>query len=262
MLSQHPKLSALSHPVLSLVALYVLTGCDYVSSFYRCTKTSFLQTLIRDVGFICPNGNLMKMILGEFQHIHQDSWVRLVTAVYYAKYKTFFRSKPIQHTFNIICNHPDSPEANRMLSAVQYKASTSTQLPLLKWHEFIRKVTYHVPKVTKSHELKLLPSFQALHLHSKRANYVLKLVLSTPWIHSPFLNCFTQFGCMLRMKTYCSPGMKQTQVQRKGLRTNVTQTLKMQAIALQMTRPAVWTNDSAVISPPCCLIQCSLVHVS
>lgn len=30
LLSQHPKLSTLTSPVLSLVALYILTGCDYL----------------------------------------------------------------------------------------------------------------------------------------------------------------------------------------------------------------------------------------
>ena len=52
--SHHPKLSGLSFPVLSLVALYVLTGCDYVSSFYRCSITLFLETLLQDTSFICP----------------------------------------------------------------------------------------------------------------------------------------------------------------------------------------------------------------
>lgn len=66
------------------------------------------------------------------------------------------------------------------------------QLP--EWHEFIRRITYHIPKVTKLHEYKLLPKYQALVLHCKRANYVLILVLSAPWTHSPFLPCFEQFG--------------------------------------------------------------------
>ena len=80
-----------------------------------------------------------------------------------------------------------------MLSSINYKPE-SKQAPLTTWHEFIRRVTYHVPKVTKQHELKLLPPLQALLLHSKMANYVLKLAVSVTILSSPFLHCFEQFG--------------------------------------------------------------------
>ena len=50
MLSQHSKLSGIAFPVLSLVTLYVLTGCDYVSSFYRCSKTLFMESLLKTKG--------------------------------------------------------------------------------------------------------------------------------------------------------------------------------------------------------------------
>ena len=189
---QHPKLSALSYPALSIVALYILTGCDYVSSFYRCTKTAFLETLLQDSTFICPDGNLLKMIEGEFQCINEEAWVRLATAVYYNKYKQFFRQRPIGYTSNLIAHHMDSPEAQRMLTALNYTPTSSSQLQT--WHQFIRRVTYHVPKVTKYHEHKLLPTYQALVLHCKRADYVLKLTMSAPWMVSPFLPCYQQFG--------------------------------------------------------------------
>ena len=155
-----------------------------------CTK--FLESLIQNLAFICPNGNLLKMIGGEFQYINEDAWVRLVSAVYYTKHKAFFRSKSITHTYDIIHNHPDSPESQRMFSALNFTPSSRSQLS--KWHEFIRRVTYHIPKVTKTHESKVLPSYRALLLHCKRATYILKLTLSSPLRQSPFLLCFEQFG--------------------------------------------------------------------
>ena len=75
LISQHPNLSSMEYPVLSLVALYILTGCDYVSSFYMCTKTKFLETLIENLSFICPTGGLLKMISNEFQYINEESWL-------------------------------------------------------------------------------------------------------------------------------------------------------------------------------------------
>ena len=175
----------MEYPVLSLVALYILTGCDYISSFYMCTKTKFLETLIENLSFICPTGGLLKMISNEFQYINEESWLRLVTAVYYTKNKAFFRSKPIIQTYDTICNHPDSPESQRMLSALNYSPSRRSKFST--WHEFIRRVTFHVPKVTKTHEFRVLPSYHALLLHCKRATYVLKLALSSPLRQSPFL---------------------------------------------------------------------------
>lgn len=152
LITNHPVLLSISYPALFLVALYVLTGCDYVSSFYRCTKTKFLETFINDLAFVCPDGNFLKMEMGEFQYnINEPAWIRLVTAVYFSKQKPFFRSKPISHIYNLICDHPDSVEAQRMLSAINF--STTLHTPLFKWHEFIREVSYHIPKDTKVHEL-------------------------------------------------------------------------------------------------------------
>ena len=58
LISNHPVFSTLC-----LVALYILTRCDYVSSFYRCTK---METFINDLHFVCPNGQFFKMEMGEF----------------------------------------------------------------------------------------------------------------------------------------------------------------------------------------------------
>ena len=80
-----------------------------------------------------------------------------------------------------------------MLSTIHFQPST-TMSELALWHEFMRRVTYHIPTVTKYHEYKLVPSYQTLVLHCKRANYVMKLFLSAPLTVSPFLPCFTQFG--------------------------------------------------------------------
>ena len=155
-----------------------------------CTKTKFVETFIDNKAFICPNGRLLKVEGDELQHIDEHAWIRLITAVYYSKFKTFFRSKPISYTYDIIYKHS---EARRMLSSVNYTPDTKRP-PLATWHEFIHRVTYHVPKVTKQHELKVIPSFQALILHSKRANYVLKLAVTVTILSSPFLHCFEQFG--------------------------------------------------------------------
>ncbi len=51
---------------------------------------------------------------------------------------------------------------------------------LVDWHEFMRKLTFHEGKVTRFHEAKIIPSWNALIQHCRRATYVLKLVYSSP----------------------------------------------------------------------------------
>ena len=70
-----------------------------------------------------------------------------------------------------------------MLSVINYSPKHH------KWLEFIRRVGYKFSKVTKLHESKLIPSLQQLILHSKRANYILKFLLSVPLreFHSSFV---------------------------------------------------------------------------
>ena len=107
-------------------------------------------------------------INGEFQYIKESAWLKLVTAVYYDKFKKFFRSKDVEHTYRLITKHQDSPEAKRMLSSLHFTTPTTASSDLALWHDFIRRVTYHVPTVSKYHEHKLLPSYQALVLHAQR----------------------------------------------------------------------------------------------
>ena len=58
--------------------------------------------------FISPDGHFLRMITGELKQVDSNAWIRLVTAVYYSK----FRSKGIAYTYNLICSHTDSPRQN------------------------------------------------------------------------------------------------------------------------------------------------------
>ena len=52
-ISQHPSLEKLCYPVSTVVALYTLTGNDYLSSFFHKTKAKFLTALVENVDHIC-----------------------------------------------------------------------------------------------------------------------------------------------------------------------------------------------------------------
>ena len=116
-ITTHEQFGKLVNPASSIVALYVLTGCDYVSSFYRCTKANFVATLLQNIEFVFQQCRSLVTIEEDTRiKINIDPWMRLVTTVYYNKHKTFFRSKPIQTTYQNIIKFPDSSESQRIFN--------------------------------------------------------------------------------------------------------------------------------------------------
>ena len=72
-----------------------------------------------------------------------------------------------------------------------------------------------MPQVTKNRECKLLPSYQALCLHCNRANYVFKLILSTPWPHFSISFLTSSLDGMKTKAISGSLGMEITRIQTK-----------------------------------------------
>ena len=192
-ISRHPKLQRIAHPACSLVALYVLSGCDYTSSFYGCTKQRFLDTFMDNISYICaePSGSLFSITEGTCT-IPQNAWIRLVTAVYFYKHSDFFRHKTVSDVYDLLTKFPDAEEGQQFLSWVGYQSPIVSTLE--QWHEFIQRVTFHASSVTKVYEYKLLPTMPALFLHLKRAKYVLRMAFSSPQSSCQDLDNFGLFG--------------------------------------------------------------------
>ena len=74
-LEDYAGLQNVQHPVSTIVALYVLTGCDYVSPFFKHTKKDmqYLLTTNSIISFV-EDGNGHKV----FEGILTDMWVNLV----------------------------------------------------------------------------------------------------------------------------------------------------------------------------------------
>ena len=78
-ISQHPSLEKLCYPVSTVVALYTLTGSDYLSSFFHKTKAKFLTALIENVDHICTHDEQLFSVTGESTVVlNQAAWHRLV----------------------------------------------------------------------------------------------------------------------------------------------------------------------------------------
>ena len=115
-----------------------------------------------------------------------DVWIQLVCAVYFCRRRAFFRNS----VYNSIIVHPDLKENQQLLTWVGYPPNHSIQ-SLSNWQSFLQKVTYHDSKVTLHHESKLLPSWEALDNHYKRAVYVLKLAYCVKNTECPFISTHT-----------------------------------------------------------------------
>ena len=126
--------------------------------------------------------------------INVDPWMRLVTTVYYYKHRTFFRR--IHITYQNITKFPDSSESQRILKTVGLP-ETHRITSLSEWHHLIRKTNYHAGKVTRFHEAKMIPSWNALLQHQQRATCVLQLVYNSPRLECADLENFTQYGWQL-----------------------------------------------------------------
>ena len=49
----HPKLKVIPFPLLTLPTVYMLTGGDYISSFFKTSKQTFIKVFIENMGHIC-----------------------------------------------------------------------------------------------------------------------------------------------------------------------------------------------------------------
>ena len=60
LITDHPNLSDLNYPGSTLVGLYVLTGCDNISAFFRHTKDQFLQCFLEHSQYISASQSLLQ----------------------------------------------------------------------------------------------------------------------------------------------------------------------------------------------------------
>ena len=62
------------------------------------------------------------------------------------------------------------------------------------WHNFIRRATFHLSSVGKDYEAKVMPSWDALVLHCKRANYVMNMIHSANSTSCSILKEYKHYG--------------------------------------------------------------------
>ena len=135
----HPVLSRIQFPANTLATIYILTGGDYISHFYKTSKLTFIRTFIKH---ICNDGGLINMTSGHegqvFNKINTDAWLKLVCAVYLLKHKTLFNSEPVESLYMSLQASQLSPQKLNLLKWLAYSGEESIT-NLCQWHDFTRR---------------------------------------------------------------------------------------------------------------------------
>ena len=181
----HPKLKKIAFPLLTLATVYILTGGDYISSFFKTSKQTFLTVFIENIEHVCDGPTFIETqsktrmgIEGYVLHkINFDAWIRLVCSVYLMKHKTLFNSEPINSLYASLMATPLADDKVQLLKWLAYnKIAPLTRLS--EWHDFTLRMCFYHSTGSKDHECLLIPTLGALRYHMLRSEYVLKTVFS------------------------------------------------------------------------------------
>ena len=200
-ISVHPSLKQLAFPVSCLVSIYFLSGCDYVSSFFRTTKQTFVSTFVEYASYICKDGELVCMelvqgISGRQAHtlanINETAWGKLVCSVYLLKHKTLFSSERIDLMHRSMSTTPLPQDKTRLLKWLAYSDIAALDT-LAKWHDFVCRVCFYHNTCSKDHECLMIPSIGALKYHRLRAEYIMKVGYSSVTVSIAQVH-YTEYG--------------------------------------------------------------------
>ena len=177
----HPQLATVRYPMLALAAIYIISGSDYISSFFRTSKQVFVRTFIDNIKHVCADGVFVETgfcTCDDSEHlrltnINREAWIRLVCCVYLLKHKTLYNSEPISILHTSLTNPPLRENKIQLLKWLAYSNPRPLR-SLPEWHDFTRRVCFYHSSGSKDHESCLVPSLGALKLQLLRAEFVLK----------------------------------------------------------------------------------------
>ena len=75
--------------VTSLLAIYLLSGSDYLSGFFKLTNAFILSVFLKYINFISPEEN--QFISKETKHVNIEGFIRLMCCVYLEKHLNLYK---------------------------------------------------------------------------------------------------------------------------------------------------------------------------
>ena len=94
----HPQLKQVPFPPLTLATIYILTGGDYVSSFFRTSKQAFINAFLSNIikhisktaALVETKSDSVMGFEGYVLHkINLDTWVKLVAVYTYISIRCY-----------------------------------------------------------------------------------------------------------------------------------------------------------------------------
>ena len=108
-----------------------------------------------------------------------------------SRHPKFFKSKTVTCIHDVVINSPTTDPFANML---KWLGCTEKITDLKGWHNFIRRATFHLSHVGKHYGTMMMPSWNTLVLHCKRANYVMNIVHSANSATCSILNEHKHYG--------------------------------------------------------------------
>ena len=177
-LSQHQQ------ACVSLLAIYLLSGSDYISGFFRLSSEFMLKVFVKYLSDIIKHGLLVKMDhSGKIEGLSEITFARFMSYVYLEKhiklFKHLYSSVPqLEHAL-LISNGTFNTGLTALLSWLQYDMSTCRISGQQDFSDFVRRICFfngtNSPDLFKT----IMPSNSALALHCARGEYVLKLAMES-----------------------------------------------------------------------------------
>lgn len=159
-------LSNVPYPISTLVAMYVLTGCDYVSSFFRHTKQNFFECFLSNIKYIL-NNSLVSFVEDSNGHKVFESIVMEPCMFSILKHNTLYAGQTLEQFRDSFMSSPLDDECARLLGWVGL-GDKECLSSMSDWCHFVRAVSFHKETAKKDFEANIMPSMAALDRHKSR----------------------------------------------------------------------------------------------
>ena len=134
--------------------------------------------------------NLVQFNGNNFVCINIEAWLCLVCAVYLDRHKNTLGGQTIHQIFDMLMESHTPEHVQGLLTMLSYPP-THTINTMGKWCDLVKGIKFQKNPGKEAH---LLPSKQALSLHCKRTEYIMKLAFCAPFPNCPELLKFDHYG--------------------------------------------------------------------
>ena len=198
----NPTLSTLSnYPAVYILAIYILSGSDYISNFFRITSDHIFSCFLKYAQHISPDNDplveftstngqpwLSKLSVSAFTRLFCCAYLEKNSNIYSHLYKDV---TDLRKAIQINAGGNLSPSLRALYELLQIDLKMGVDVnDLSQWTDLTRRACYFN---NQGHTIlfnSLLPSDSALSLKIKRGEFILRLILDEASVS----NCYEDVG--------------------------------------------------------------------